>query len=324
MIRFITEHKDHQVPGPDGGAGLRWGVEPMCAVLTEHGITISPSTYYEWVHKQPTRRELADAELVAVITAQREDTKTGKFVRTLGSRKWWIRLRSQGHDVARCTVERIMAEQGWEGARYGSKHKTTIPAGADAGHVRYPDLVDRNFYAPAPNRLWVADFSYVSTWCGFVYVAFVVDAFSRRIVGWRAAKSMTTDLVLDALEHAFFTRNQEGVTDFTGLISHSDAGAQYTSVALTQRLLDEGIDPSVGSVGDALDNAMAETTVGSFKHELIHRQGPWRDVDHVEIGTAEWVVWFNTERPHNELDDFTPEAIEKLHYAHRQAMPAAG
>ncbi len=320
MIRFIAEHKDNQVPGPDGGAGLVWGVEPMCAVLSEHDVPISPSTYYEWINKVPTRRQLRDAELVKIITAQREDKKTGKFVQTLGSRKLWIRLRGQGRDVARCTVERIMGEQGWEGARYGSKHKTTI---ADDSHRRYPDLVDRNFCAPAPNRLWVADFTYVPTWTGFVYVAFVIDAFSRRIVGWRAAKSMTTALVLDAVEHAFFTRAQEGKTNLYGLIAHNDA-AQYTSVAFTQRLLDEGVDPSVGSVGDALDNALAETTVGSFKNELIRRQGPWRDVNHVEIATAEWVLWFNTERPHEYLDDFTPEAVEKLHYDHRRTPPKAG
>jgi len=191
--------------------------------LSKAGITISPSTYYEWVAKQPTKRELRDAELVEIITAQRNDKKTGKFVATLGSRKLWIRLRSQGHDVARCTVERIMREQGWEGARYGSKNRTTIQ---DESHQRYPDRVDRNFYVRAPNRLWVADFTYCPTWTGFVYVAFVIDAFSRRIVGWRAAKSMTTDLVLDALEHAFFTRAQEGVTDLAGLIAHNDAGSQ--------------------------------------------------------------------------------------------------
>ena len=214
-----------------------------------------------------------------------------------------------------------MREQGWEGARYGSKHKTTV---ADDSHVRYPDLVDRRFYAAAPNRLWVADFTYVSTWMGFVYVAFVIDAYSRRIVGWRAARSMTTDLVLDAVEHGFFTRAQDGKTSLRGLIAHSDAGSQYTSVAFTQRLIDEGVDPSVGSVGDALDNALAETTVGSFKNELIRRQGPWRDVNQVEVATAEWVAWFNTERPHEYLDDFTPEAAEKLHYDHRRTPPKAG
>jgi putative transposase len=321
VIRFIAEHKDHQVPGPHGGAGLRWGVEPMCAVLSEHGVPISPSTYYEWIAKTPTRRQLRDAEMVEIITAAREDKKTGKFVQTLGSRKLWIWLRGRGHDVARCTVERIMRKQGWEGARYGSKHRTTI---ADDSHVRYPDLVDRRFYACAPNRLWVADFTYVSTWMGFVYVAFVIDAYSRRIVGWRAARSMTTGLVLDAVEHAFFTRAQEGNTNMHGLIAHSDAGSQYTSVAFTQRLTDEGVDPSVGSVGDALDNALAETTVGSFKNELIRRQGPWRDVNQVELATAEWVVWFNTERPHEYLDDFTPETVEKLHYDHRRTPPKAG
>ena len=239
MIRFIAEHKDNQVPGPDGGAGLVWGVEPMCAVRCEHGVPISASTYYEWITKTPTRRQLRDAELVEIITAQREDRKTGKFVQTLGSRKLWIRLRGQGHEVARCTVERIRREQGWEGARYGSAHKTTI---GNEAHWRYPDLVDRNFHAPTPNRLWVADFTYVSTWSGFVYVAFVIDAFSRRVVGWRAATSMSTALVLDAVEHAFFTRAQEGNTSLRGLIAHNDAGAQYTSVAFTQRLLAEGVE----------------------------------------------------------------------------------
>jgi putative transposase len=236
VIRFITEHKDNQVPDPDGGAGLVWGVEPMCAVLSEHGVPISPSTYYEWINKVPTRRQLRDAELVQIITAQREDKKTGKFVQTLGSRKLWIRLRGQGHDVARCTVERIMRQQGWEGACYGCKHKTTI---GDDTHPRYPDRVDRNFCAPAPNRLWVADFTYVSTWTGFVYVAFVIDAFSRRIVGWRAARTMTTALVLDAVEHAFFTRAQEGNTNLHGLIAHNDAAVKADSIGGPQHRLGE-------------------------------------------------------------------------------------
>jgi putative transposase len=152
VIRFITEHKDNQVAGPDGEAGLRWGVEPMCVVLSGHGVPISPSTYYEWITKAPTRRQVRDAELVVIMAAAREDKRTGKFVQTLGSRKLWIWLRGRGHDVARCTVERIMREQGWEGARYGSKHKTTV---ADVSHARYPDLVDRKFFASAPNRLWV-------------------------------------------------------------------------------------------------------------------------------------------------------------------------
>jgi len=153
VIRFIAEHKDHSEPGPDGEPGLRWGVEPLCALLSEHGIKISPSTYYEWVDRQPTRRQLRDAELVELIRAQREDKKTGRFVQTLGVRKLWLRLRGQGHDVARCTVERIMREQGGEGAGYGSKHTTTI---SDAAHDRRPDPVDRNVWAPAPNRPLVA------------------------------------------------------------------------------------------------------------------------------------------------------------------------
>lgn len=157
-----------------------------------------------------------------------------------------------------------------------------------------------------------------------VYVAFVIDAFSRRVIGWRAARSMTTALVLDALEHAIFTRAQQGITDLTGLVAHSDAGSQYTSIAFTARLLDADVDPSVGSVGDAFDNALAETTVGSFKNELIRRQGPWRDVDHVEIQTLHWVDWFNTERPHEFLDDHTPARIEQLHYAHKHALAEAG
>jgi len=156
-----------------------------------------------------------------------------------------------------------------------------------------------------------------------VYVAFVIDAYARRIIGWRVARRMTTDLVLDALEHALFTRRQEGTTDLSGLVSHSDAGSQYVAIAVTQRLIDEGIDPSVGSVGDAYDNALAETTVGSFKNELIRRQGPWRDADHVEVQTLQWVHWFNTERPHEYLDDLTPDQAERLHYDLR-ALAAAG
>jgi putative transposase len=218
-------------------------------------------------------------------------------------------------------VERLMRAQGWEGAAYGRRPVTTI---ADPEQPRHPDLVDRNFSPAVPNRLWVADFTYCPTWTGMVYVAFVIDAFARRIIGWRVARRMTTDLVLDALEHALFTRRREGVADLCGLISHSDAGAQYVSVALTQRLLDEGIDPSVGSVGsvgDALDNALAETTVGSFKNELIRRNGPWRDADHVEVETLQWVHWFNTDRPHEYLDDLTPEQAEQLHYDLRALTP---
>lgn len=313
MIAFIDQHKDHRVAG-----GLRWGVEPLCDVLSEHGISISPSTFYEWVARVPSGRQLRDEQVTGLIRAERE---TNKLVAGLGSRKMWLRLRGKGHDVARCTVERLMRANGWEGAAYTPKARTTIP---DPGHHRAPDLVDRLFQAPCPNRLWVADFTQVATWSGKAYVAFVVDAYSRRIIGWRAAPSMTTALVLDALEHAVHTRASQGVTDLTGLIAHSDAGSQYTSIAFTQRLLDAGVDASVGSVGDALDNALAETTVGSFKTELIRRHGPWRDLDHVEIETLNWVHFFNTERPHEYLDDLTPAAVENLHYAARHPILGTG
>ena len=313
VIAFISEHKDHRV-----GDGLRWGVEPLCTVLSEHGIPISVSTYYEWVGRTPTRRQLRDQQVTDLILAEREACK---LVAGLGSRKMWLHLRGKGHDVARCTVERLYREHGWEGARYGKRPRTTIP---DEAAARPADLVDRDFAPPAPNRLWVADFTYVPTWTGMVYVAFVVDAFARRVIGWRVASSMKTALVLDALEHAIFTRKQEGVTDLSGLVSHSDAGSQYVSIAFTQRLADAGIDPSVGSVGDAYDNALAETTVGSFKTEQINRNGPWRDINAVEVATLEWVDFFNTVRPHEYLDDLTPAEAENLHYDHLTALPQAG
>jgi putative transposase len=313
VIAFISEHKDHRV-----GDGLRWGVEPLCTVLSEHGIPISVSTYYEWVGRAPTRRQLRDQQVTDLILAERDACK---LVAALGSRKMWLHLRGKGHDVARCTVERLYREHGWEGARYGKRPRTTIP---DEAAVRPADLVERDFAPPAPNRLWVADFTYVPTWAGMVYVAFVVDAFARRVIGWRVASSMKTELVLDALDHAIFTRNSEGISDLTGLVSHSDAGSQYVSIAFTQRLADAGIDPSVGSVGDAYDNALAETTVGSFKTEQINRNGPWRDINAVEVATLEWVDFFNTVRPHEYLDDLTPAAAEKLHYDHLTALPQAG
>ena len=314
MIAFITEHKDHRV----GDDGLRWGVEPLCAVLSEHGIGISPSTYYEWVNAKPSARALRDEQVTRLIRTERD---TNRLVAGLGSRKMWLRLRSRGHDVARCTVERLYRLNGWEGARYGKKPRTTIP---DEKAARAEDRVHRDFDPVAPNRLWVADFTYCPTWLGMVYVAFVIDAFSRRVIGWRAATSMTTPLVLDALEHAMFTRAQEGISDLSGLIAHSDAGSQYTSIAFTSRLLEAGVDPSVGSVGDAFDNALAETTVGSFKTEMINAHGPWRDVNHVEVATFEWVDFFNTERSHEHLDDLTPALVEQLHYAHKTPLTRAG
>ena len=313
MIAFIRGHKDHRVDG-----GLRWGVEPICTVLSEHGLQVAPSTYDAWASRGPSRRDQRDEQIAALIEAERERSR---FVRALGSRKMWLRLRSQGHDVARCTVERVMAAHGWQGARRGRPARTTI---ADDHAARPADLVQRHFDAAAPNRLWVADFTYVPAWDGMVYVAFVIDAFSRRITGWRAATTMTTALVLDALEHAVWTRARDGVADLAGLVHHHDAGSQYTSIAFTERLVQAGADPSVGSVGDAYGNALAETTIGLYKTELIRAEGPWRDVSHVEAATMEWVHWYNTERTHEAIDDLTPMAAEQLHYRFRATLEQAG
>jgi putative transposase len=260
---------------------------------------------------------LRDAEIVELIAAAREQ----RFIARFGARKMWLYLRRQGHDVARCTIERLMAQNGWQGAVRGKRVRTTIP---DPTAARSPDLVDRDFTATAPNQLWVADFTYVATWEGTVYVAFIFDVFSRMIVGWRAATTMTTELVLDTLEHAIWSRQQAGVTDLSGLVHHNDAGSQYTSFAFTSRLLEAGVDPSVGSVGDAYDNAMAESQIGAYKTELIRPEGPWRGVEHVEIETLNWVHWFNHERTHESVDDLTPAEVEQAHYAARNRLVPTG
>jgi putative transposase len=306
IVDYISEHREV------------FGVEPICRVLTEHGCPIAPSTYYDNLNRQPSKRQLRDTELAAVIETEREKNR---FVRLFGARKMWLHLRGLGHDVARCTIERLMQQLGIRGVTRGKTPRTTI---ADELAARPPDRVDRNFVAPAPNRLWVADFTYVATWAGTVYVAFVIDVFSRRIVGWRAATQMTTPLVLDALEMALWTRRKDGVTDLAGLVHHTDAGAQYTSIAFTQRLINEGVDASVGSVGDAYDNALAESQIGLYKTELINPHGPWKDHDHVEIQTLDWVHWFNTARPHKSIQDLTPVQAEHTHYTHRTAAAQAG
>lgn len=287
-------------------------------MLSEHGIQVAPSTFYDTQARRPSKRQVRDTELVALI--QRERGRQ-KLLARFGARKMWLHLRSRGHDVARCTIERLYREQGWVGALRLKKVRTTI---GDPTAPRPTDLVDRQFWASRPNQLWVADFTYVATWAGTVYVAFVFDVFSRRIVGWRAATRMTTDLVLDTLEHAIWTRRQQGVTDLAGLVHHTDAGSQYVSFAFTQRLLDEGVDPSVGSVGDAYDNALAESQIGLYKTELIRPEGPWRGVEHVELETLNWVTFFNTERPHEALDDLTPMQAEELHYAARNELSPTG
>jgi len=214
-----------------------------------------------------------------------------------------------------------MRELGLQGSRRGKKQRTTV---ADPAAIRPHDLVDRHFGVLAPNRLWVADFTYVATWAGTVYVAFVIDAYARRILGWRTSYSMKTSLVLDALEQAIWSRAQQGVDDLTGLAHHSDAGSQYTSIAFTDRLIDAGVDPSVGSVGDAYDNALAETVIGLFKTELIRRRSPWRDLEHVELATLNYVHWFNHVRLMERNGDMPPAEIEEVYYRHHSPLAEAG
>ncbi len=305
IVDYIRDHKD------------QFGVEPICRVLTEHGCPIAPSTYYDNLGRALSRRALRDEQIVELIAAERATRFGSRF----GARKMWLRLRSQGHDVARCTIERLMAANGWAGTTRGKGVRTTT---ADEKADRPADLVDRDFTATAPNQLWVADFTYVPTWAGMVYVAFIIDVYSRMIVGWRAATSMRTDLVLDTLEMALWRRRSDGISDLTGLVHHTDAGSQYTSFAFTQRLIDVGVDPSVGSVGDAYDNALAESQIGLYKAELIRPEGPWRNVEHVEIDTLEWVDWFNTQRPHEAIDDLTPLQAEQAHYAARNRLAETG
>lgn len=300
-MKFIEAHKG------------RFGVAPICRVLSEHGITIAPSTYYDAKARPPSRRSLRDDQLKIEIVRVHRDNY-GVY----GPRKVWLQLNREGIEVARCTVERLMQSLGLQGIRRGKRWKTTTP---DPAACRPVDLVKRRFNPPRPNALWVADFTYVATWAGVVYVAFVIDAYARRILGWRAAMSMRTQLVLDALEQAVWIRRREGVTGFDGLIHHTDAGSQYTSIAFTERLAAIGVTPSIGTVGDAFDNALAETVIGLYKSELINPQRPWKTVDQVEIATLHYVDWFNNRRLYEDNGDIPPVELERAYY--RQYRPSA-
>jgi len=272
-------------------------------------LEIAPSTYYDAKTRPPSPRAVRDAELRPTLQALWERNYS-----VYGRRKLTKAARKAGHDVGRDQVARLMRSLGIRGASRSRKRFTTK---ADPAHVRAPDLVNRDFTATAPNEKWVADFTYCSTWSGIVYVAFVVDVFSRRIVGWKAARSMAASLVVDALNMAAWTRR--GVS-LDGLICHSDAGSQYTSVAYTDRLDEIDALPSIGTIGDSFDNAMAESVIGLFKTEL-HRNGaalarnggPWRGLDDLEIATCGWVSWFNDERIHGELHDHSPAEVEERH-----------
>jgi putative transposase len=303
-VRFIAGHK------------ARFGVEPICRVLSQHGCPIAPSTYYDAKGRPPSARARRDEQLRAAIRRAHQDN-----YRVYGARKVWLALNREGIAVARCTVERLMRELGLAGARRGKRRRTTV---ADPAAARPADLVGRRFHRPAPDRLWVADFTYVPTWSGMVYVALVIDAYSRRIVGWRAATTMRTALVLDALEQAIWTRQRGGAPSMAGLICHHDAGSQYTSIAFTERLAAAGAQPSVGSVGDAYDNALAESVIGLYKTELIKPQGPWRTAEQVEIATLHYVDWFNRQRLFEACGDIPPAELEAAYYRQNASLAEAG
>lgn len=297
IVEFIDRNKD------------LFGVEPMCVQLTELGCAFAPSTYYEARDRAPSARAVRDEKFKELIVAAYDEN-----YRCYGARKMWLHLRRAGHDVARCTVERLMRALGLHGALRGKPKRTTI---ANPAAARASDLVKRDFRPLAPNRLWVADFTYVSTLAGWVYVAFVIDAYARRIVGWKVSASMTTDLVLNAINQAIFTRKRDGVKDLSGLIHHNDAGSQYTSVRFTDRLLEERIDPSIGVVGDAHDNSLAESINGLYKTELIKPRRPWRDATHVSAETATYVDWFNNNRLYGYCGDMPPVELERIYYCNR-------
>jgi putative transposase len=294
VIDYIDAHRDV------------FGVEPICRVLRAAGVPIAPSTYYAARSRAPSARAVRDVALRVEIARVHRDN-FGVY----GVRKVWRQLRREGIAVARCTVERNMRLLGLRGVVRGKKTRTTIPA-----PTRRPaDLLGRDFNAPGPNRRWVADITYVASWSGFVYVAFVSDLYSRRVVGWRASSSLRTDLALDALEQALWQRTRAG-QDVTGLIHHSDRGVQYLSIRYTDRLAAAGAVASVGSKGDSYDNAAAESLNGLYKTELIRRRGPWRGLDQIELATLEWVDWYNHRRLHGHCDNLPPAEYEDIYYRH--------
>ena len=279
MVNYINAHRSE------------FGVEPICRILQ-----VAPSTYYAAKSRLPSARQLRDAVMMPILLA----IWIANF-KVYGAHKLWKAARRGGHDIGRDQVARLMKTLGIEGVRRGRRVRTTRP---DDQADRSPDLVERDFTAAEPNRLWVTDLTFVSTWQGVAYVCFIVDAFSRMIVGWRVAAHMRTAMVLDALEMARWSRG----TRLEGLVAHSDAGSQYTSIRYGERLAELGATPSIGSIGDSYDNALAETTNGLYKTELVYRpdQGRWKKIEDVELATLSWVHWFNTQRLHGYLNDVPP------------------
>jgi transposase InsO family protein len=299
MIAFIDAHRGN------------YGVEPICRVLP-----IAPSTYHDHAAKQRNPSRLpprAQRDLVLKPEILRVHAENfGVY----GVRKVWRQMRREGFKIARCTVERLMRDLGLQGVIRGKLVRTTV---SDKAAPCPLDQVNRQFHAPAPNRLWVADFTYVATWAGFVYVAFVIDVYARYIVGWRVSRTAHAGFVLDALEQAIHERRPVG----GGLVHHSDRGSQYLSIKYTERLAEAGIEPSVGSVGDSYDNALAETINGLYKAELIHRRGPWRSFEAVEYATLEWIDWFNNKRLLEPIGHVPPAEAEKRYYAMLDETPVA-
>jgi len=286
----------------------RWGVEPICRVLQ-----VAPASYYAAVSRPPSARAVRDTTLKAAITRVWTEQQ-----RVYGADKVWAQLKREGIAVARCTVERLMRALGLRGVVRGKASvRTTL---GDAAAERPADLVQRQFRAPAPNRLWVADLTYVKTHSGWVYVAFVVDVFSRYGVGWQASRSLRTDLALDALEMAMWRRRGQ---ELAGLVHHSDRGVQYLAIRYTERLAEAGAVASVGTRGDSYDNALAESFNGLYKTELIRHRGPWRGLDDVEYATLDYVDWFNQRRLHGELGMLPPAEFEARHAAEQQPLPLA-
>jgi len=311
VIEFIDDHKE------------RFGIEPICTELRKHGCGIAPSSYHANKTRRPSARAVRDAVVLEHVRRVHGDPRIGRGL--YGARKVWHELRreqARGEypdlgSVPRCQVERLMRADGLRGVRRDKRFVTTR---SDPAAHRPPDLVKRNFTASRPNELWVVDFTYVPTWSGTVFSAFVTDVYSRRIVGWRTKATMPTELPLDALEMALWTRHQADEL-IDGLIHHSDAGSQYTAIRYSTRLVDAGAIASIGTVGDSFDNAMAESVIGLYKTECVRHEGPWRGVDDLELATLNWVWWFNEIRLHSEIGYVPPTEHERDYYRHNTHRP---
>jgi putative transposase len=310
-VSFIDENKDRT----DGGR--RWGVESICRVLCEQDMAIAPATYYAAKTRAPSARAVRDKELKASIVEVNESN-----YEVYGAVKMQRALRREKQImIGRDQTARLMRELGLKGVRRGAFKRTTTP---DETAPRPADLVDRNFHADRPDQLWIVDLTYIRTWVGFAYLALVIDVFARRIVGWALATHMRTDLPLEALEMAIWSRQRAGINDITGLIHHGDRGGQYMSIRYTERLAEAGAVPSVGSRGDSYDNAMAESTIGQIKAELIYRRGPWRTVEQLEYALFEYLDWWNHRRLHGQIGLTPPAEKEDAYHAQPPALAKAG